>query len=57
MHQDTDTNESSEQVESILVKVNGKPFRCHCDANCFHHPKDRPDVFECNACGEWYEGT
>ena len=40
----------------VMVKIGGKTFRCHCECNVFHHPKERPDVYECNACGEWYEG-
>lgn len=41
-------------VGDIMLKVGGKPFRCHCGANVFHHPEDRPDVYECNGCEEWY---
>lgn len=29
-------------------------FRCDCGCNVFHHPAERPDRYECNACGAWY---
>lgn len=45
------------RLESIMVKVGGKSFRCSCACNVFHHPKDAPDLFECNACGERFEGS
>lgn len=43
-------------INSVMPKVNGKPFRCHCGCNVFHHPPEKPEVFECNACEEWYTG-
>ena len=46
----------SNKHESVMVKIGGKTFRCHCGCNVFHHPKDLPDVYECNACNTQYEG-
>lgn len=47
-------NETQEQVHSIMLRVGGKSFRCTCGCNCFHHPKNKTEVYECNACGTWY---
>ncbi len=41
---------------SITVRVGGKPFRCPCGCNVFHHPGGRTYVYECNACGTWFNG-
>ena len=41
----------------IMVKINGKSFGCNCGCNVFHHPENEANnIYECNACGEWYEG-
>ena len=48
------------EPEAVMLRVDGKPFRCHCGANVFTKadlPWKRRDVFVCNACHEWYEGT
>jgi hypothetical protein len=38
--------------------VNGQRFRCNCGGNVFHKPDAcRPEIYECNGCGEWYEST
>lgn len=42
--------------EAIMLKVGGKPFRCECGANVFHHPPEKPKAFECNGCGTWWVG-
>jgi hypothetical protein len=46
------------QVESVMVYVAGsdKSFRCECGCNCFHHPEDDPELFECNGCELRYVG-
>ena len=47
----------SDTIENVMVKIDGKAFRCHCEANVFHHPiKNDKTLYECNACGEWYRG-
>lgn len=48
--------EKDQEVENVTVRINGKLFRCHCGCNVFHHPKANPQVFECIACEDWYEG-
>lgn len=53
----TTDNSVVERPAPIVVKIAGKGFRCHCGCNVFHHPKKRPEVYECNACNEWYEGS
>lgn len=54
----------------IMVKVNGKSFRCEeCGANVFHHPrvlntfpdgmgawKLETNTYKCNSCGVRYKG-
>lgn len=45
-------------VENFMPRINGKSFRCACGANVFHKPdEDRPEIYECNGCGNWYEGN
>lgn len=44
------------EIKNVMIKVAGKPFRCKCGCNVFHHPEERPEVYECNACEQWYEG-
>lgn len=48
-------NETDGQPD-VMVKVDGKPFRCTCGGNVFRHPKGRTDIFICNSCGEAYLG-
>jgi len=44
-----------EKNPNILLKVNGKSFRCHCGCNVFHHNEEYDtDIFECNSCHEIY---
>ncbi len=39
-----------------LPKFNGRSFKCKCGGNVFHQPdKTRPNIYECNSCGTWYE--
>jgi hypothetical protein len=47
---------NQEETKNIMLKVGGKPFRCHCGCNVFHRPEDRLDAYECNACETLYEG-
>lgn len=43
------------KVQSFILTVDGKPFRCHCGANCFHKPdKNDLELYACNACNTWY---
>lgn len=45
-------------IENFMPKVNGKSFRCNCGCNVFHKPDDKdPDLYECNACGAWFESA
>ena len=45
-------------IEQFTLKVGGKPFRCSCGCNVFHKPdRRRLDLFECNACGTWFEAA
>lgn len=43
-------------VKSIMIRERGadRSFRCSCGCNVFHHPEERTDRYECNACGAWY---
>lgn len=43
-------------VANVLLKVGGRPFRCECKCNVFHHPEGKPSVYACNACELQYEG-
>lgn len=45
-----------EENNNVVVRINGKLFRCQCGCNVFHHPKNKPDIYACNACDLWYEG-
>ena len=48
---------SDGKVENFMPRVSGKAFRCQCGANVFHKPDmRRPEIYECNGCGVWYEG-
>ena len=38
-----------EKNPNILLKVDGKPFRCSCGCNVFHH-EDDDSIFICNLC-------
>lgn len=39
---------------SVLLKVAGRPFRCHCGANVFKRFTN--GQYQCNACDQLYEG-
>lgn len=39
--------------ESVMVRIEGKMFRCICGCNVFHHDND---LIVCNACGQEYDG-
>ena len=43
--------EKHKENPNILLKVGGKPFRCECGCNVFHHPGTDADEYCCNACG------
>jgi len=45
---------AAEPAGNILLKVAGKPFRCSCGCNVFHHPPNNSDVYACNACDLCY---
>lgn len=40
---------------NILLKIAGKPYRCECGCNVFHHPGTDADVYSCNACKRSFE--
>lgn len=45
------------KVENFMPKINGHHFVCNCGCNVFHKPDDkRLNIYECNACGTWYQG-
>lgn len=54
----SESNRTTEQrAEDVIVKIDGKSFRCACGANVFHHPNgDDKSIYKCNACGEMYRG-
>jgi hypothetical protein len=36
---------------NTTLKVAGKPYRCECGCNVFHHPdKTDMDLYQCNGC-------
>lgn len=43
----------------VMPRVNGKPFRCHCECNVFHKEPcvEHGEEYVCNACGQRYEGV
>lgn len=46
------------KLEQFMPKIGGVSFRCSCTCNVFHKPDDtKPNLYECNACGQWYEGA
>jgi len=55
-----DTNDSLlavvDYTSSFMIQSEGKPFRCSCRANCFHHRYVDPTIFTCNGCGADYQG-
>lgn len=45
------------EPENFMPKVDGQSFRCECGCNVFQKPyRTRPEVFQCNGCGERYIG-
>ncbi len=50
-----DTNRPIES--NIMVKIDGKVFRCDCGCNVFHKPAYEMYIYECNACAAWYKGV
>lgn len=43
-------HEDGTLVQKMLT-VGGRPFRCQCGCNVFHHPNElRGDLYECNSC-------
>lgn len=43
------------ELETFILRVDGKLFRCRCGSNCFHKPdKNDLELYECNACNTWY---
>lgn len=43
-------------VDNKIKQFIIKSFTCHCSCNVFHKPDDtRLNLYECDACGEWYE--
>lgn len=42
---------------NILLTIAGKPYRCECGCNVFHHPDIDADVYACNACERSFEAT
>ncbi len=48
----------------IMVKIDGKSFRCGCGCNIFRHPEStkglesykKQYIYECNACETLYLG-
>jgi len=41
---------------SYVLTNGGKPFRCSCKCNCFHHEYEDKTIFTCNACGKDHKG-
>ena len=38
-------------LHQYILRIGGKPYRCECGCNVFHHPdKTKLDVFQCNSC-------
>jgi len=38
-------------LHQVMLKIAGKPYRCHCGCNVFHHPdKENLSLYECNSC-------
>jgi hypothetical protein len=45
------------KLENFMPQIGGKSFRCDCTCNVFHKPNEnRPELYECNGCGERYIG-
>lgn len=49
-------DEVKKPTASVMIKIDGKVFRCDCGCNVFNRPPDNPHVYECNACEAWYRG-
>jgi hypothetical protein len=44
-------------LRNFMPRVDGKPFRCKCGCNVFHKPVSKnKQLFECNSCGDRYNG-
>ena len=39
----------------VVVRINGRLFRCQCGCNVFRHPEGEPDIYRCNSCQTEYE--
>lgn len=54
-----DTTPSTLKPPDVMVKINGETFRCECGCNVFRKPmyKERPELYECNGCGDLYESS
>jgi len=50
-------NKIMTENNNVTVRVDGKPFRCRCGCNVFQHPEGEPNIYACNACDTWYEGS
>ena len=42
--------------KDIMVKIDGKFFRCHCGCNVFRKLKSNASKYVCNSCEEVYTG-
>ena len=42
-------------VESVLLYLNGKNFKCECGSNVF--TKYENNIYKCHCCGNIYEGS
>ena len=43
-------------LQSFLLRVAGKPFRCSCGSNVLHKPdKNKLELYKCNGCGATFE--
>jgi uncharacterized Zn-finger protein len=44
-----------ESDPNITLKIGGKPLRCKCGCNVFHHPGIDLDIYRCNSCTWTFE--
>jgi len=42
--------------EDVMIKIEGKSFRCECGCNVFKHNPRNINKFICNSCGTTYTG-
>ena len=49
-------NKQKLDSKDLMLRLDGKPFRCECGCNVFKQIGRDSGHYRCNACGTIYEG-